>query len=148
MPMNMDRVCRICLQENTNLSPIFCNGQGVGNLSDLPQKIQICGAVECHEQDGLPALICDVCIYKASVAHEFRQLCQHSDTRLRLYYNKPAKYNAIVRYIIIFILIMHWLAIIEELILIFSYFISNKLKLKIHTWCHYCRYIYILNILK
>ena len=100
MPMNMDRVCRICLQENTNLSPIFCNGQSVANLVDLPQKIQICGGVECQEQDGLPTLICDVCIYKASVAHEFRQLCQHSDARLRLYYNKPAKYNAIVSFTI------------------------------------------------
>ncbi|OXU22310.1 hypothetical protein TSAR_003391 [Trichomalopsis sarcophagae] len=95
MPMNMDRVCRICLQENTNLSPIFCNGHEIGsNLTDISQKIQVCGAVECHEQDGLPALICDVCIYKASVAHEFRQLCQHSDARLRLYYNKPARFNA------------------------------------------------------
>lgn len=98
MPMNMDRVCRICLSENTNLSPIFCNNQDAGNLMDLPQKIQVCGDVECHEQDGLPSLICDVCIYKANFAHEFRQLCQLSDARLRLYYNKPSKYGTDVSF--------------------------------------------------
>ena len=96
MPMNMERACRICLQENPSLTSIFPNNQEVGNINDLGQKIQICGAIECHEQDGLPGLICDVCIYKATVAHEFRQLCQHSDARLRLYYNKPPKYNAMV----------------------------------------------------
>ncbi|KAL7307081.1 hypothetical protein TKK_0000818 [Trichogramma kaykai] len=94
MPMNMDRVCRICLQENTNLTPIFANDPNLSNLTDLSQKIQICGGVECNQQDGLPSHICDVCIYKATVAYEFRQLSQHSDTRLRVFYNKPAKYSA------------------------------------------------------
>lgn len=93
LPINMDRVCRICLTEGTNLSPIFSANQEVNNFSGLSQKIQVCGSIEIHEQDGLPSLICDVCIYKASVAHEFRQQCQHSDTRLRMYYNKPAKCN-------------------------------------------------------
>ncbi|XP_012285162.1 zinc finger protein 260 [Orussus abietinus] len=93
LPLNMDRVCRVCLSEGTNLSPIFCTDQEVEDFSGLPQKIQICGSIDIHEQDGLPSLICDVCIYKASVAHEFRQQCQHSDARLRLYYNKPARCN-------------------------------------------------------
>ncbi|KAG7209489.1 hypothetical protein KM043_015575 [Ampulex compressa] len=93
LPINMDRVCRICLTEGTNLSQIFCTNQEVGDFSGLPQKIQVCGSIEIYEQDGLPSLICDVCIYKASVAHEFRQQCQHSDARLRMYYNKPAKCN-------------------------------------------------------
>lgn len=96
MAINANRNCRICLQENTNLSPIFCNGQSIDNLSDIAEKIKVCGAVECHEQDGLPSMICDSCIYKASVAYEFRQLCQYSDTRLRLCYNKPPRYNATV----------------------------------------------------
>ncbi|KAK0079418.1 hypothetical protein PV326_008740 [Microctonus aethiopoides] len=91
LPPNMDRVCRICLSEGTNLSPIFCTEEDVTDFSGLAQKIQICGAIEMHERDGLPSLICDVCIYKASVAHEFRQQCQNSDARLRLYYDKPAK---------------------------------------------------------
>lgn len=91
LPVNMDRVCRICLTEGTNLSSIFSSAQDVNELTGLPQKIQICGSIEIDEQDGLPSLICDICIYKASVAHEFRQQCQHSDTKLRMYYNKPAK---------------------------------------------------------
>ncbi|XP_076636945.1 uncharacterized protein LOC143349511 [Colletes latitarsis] len=91
LPFNMDRICRICLTEGTNLSPIFCGDQEVSDFSGLPQKIQICGSIEIHEQDGLPSLICDICIYKASVAHEFRQQCQHSDAKLRMYYNKPSK---------------------------------------------------------
>ncbi|KAJ8667984.1 hypothetical protein QAD02_009647 [Eretmocerus hayati] len=89
MPMDIDRICRVCLQESTKLSSIFLNEQN----PNLQQKLQTCGAIECHEQDGLPSLICDVCIYKAGVAHEFRQLCQHSDNRLRLYYDKPTKLN-------------------------------------------------------
>ncbi|KAH0948849.1 hypothetical protein HN011_000008 [Eciton burchellii] len=93
LPLNMERVCRICLTEGTNLSPIFSTNQEVNDFSGLSQKIQVCGSIEIHEQDGLPSLICDVCIYKASVAHEFRQQCQHSDARLRMYYNKPAKCN-------------------------------------------------------
>ena len=91
LPLNMERICRICLTEGTNLSPIFCTDQEVSDFSSLPQKIQVCGSIEIHEQDGLPSLICDLCIYKASVAHEFRQQCQHSDAKLRLYYNKPTK---------------------------------------------------------
>lgn len=91
LPINMDRVCRICLTEGTSLSSIFSSTQEVNDLTALSQKIQVCGSIEIHEQDGLPSLICDVCIYKASVAHEFRQQCQHSDARLRMYYNKPAK---------------------------------------------------------
>lgn len=93
LPLNMDRVCRICLTESNNLSPIFCTDQEVDDFSDLPQKIQVCGSIDIHEQDGLPSLICDVCVYKASVAHEFRQQCQHSNARLRMYYNKPEKCN-------------------------------------------------------
>ncbi|EZA48334.1 hypothetical protein X777_13848 [Ooceraea biroi] len=93
LPLNMDRVCRICLTEGTNLSPIFSANQEVNDFSCLSQKIQVCGSIEIHEQDGLPSLICDVCAYKASVAHEFRQQCQHSDVKLRMYYNKPAKCN-------------------------------------------------------
>ncbi|XP_015127245.1 zinc finger protein 709 [Diachasma alloeum] len=91
----MDRVCRICLTEATNLTPIFCTGQELDDLSGLPHKIQQCGAIEIHERDGLPSLICDVCIYKANVAHEFRQQCQHSDARLRLYYDKPPRTDPI-----------------------------------------------------
>lgn len=93
LPMNMDRVCRICLTESTNLSPIFCSNQEVVQFSEISQKIQICGSIEIQEQDGLPSLICNDCIFKSSIAHEFRQLCQHSDARLRLYYNKPSKSN-------------------------------------------------------
>lgn len=94
LPINMDRVCRICLTEATNLSSIFSpqkESLTVNDLMDLSQKIQVCGSIELHEQDGLPSLICDVCIYRATIAHEFRQQCQHSDAKLRMYYNKPAK---------------------------------------------------------
>ncbi|XP_012263359.2 zinc finger protein 260-like [Athalia rosae] len=93
LPLNLDRACRICLSESTNLSPIFCSDPATDDFSGLYQKIQVCGSIEIREQDGLPSLICDVCIYKATVAHEFRQQCQNSDSRLRLYYNKPAKSN-------------------------------------------------------
>ncbi|XP_034942095.1 zinc finger protein 699-like [Chelonus insularis] len=95
MPPHMDRVCRLCLSECNNLSSIFSLNQESGETSELSQRIQTCGAIEIHERDGLPSLICDVCIYKANVAHEFRQQCQHSDARLRLYYNKPARSNFI-----------------------------------------------------
>ncbi|XP_025155981.1 zinc finger protein 260 isoform X2 [Harpegnathos saltator] len=97
LPLNIDRVCRICLTEGTNLSPIFSTNQVEndfqGENSLLSQKIQVCGSIEIHEQDGLPSLICDVCAYKARVAHEFREQCQSSDAKLRMYYNKPAKCN-------------------------------------------------------
>ncbi|XP_031835495.1 uncharacterized protein LOC116428184 isoform X2 [Nomia melanderi] len=98
LPLNMDRICRICLTEGTNLSPIFATDQDVNDFSSLPQKIQVCGSIEIQEQDGLPSLICDICIYKASVAHEFRQQCQHSDAKLRMYYNKPAKSTIVDTY--------------------------------------------------
>lgn len=100
LPINMDRACRICLTEGNNLSPIFSANQEVNNYSGLPQKIQVCGSIEIHEQDGLPSLICDICIYKATVAHDFRQQCQHSDAKLRTYYNKPAKCNITVNIIL------------------------------------------------
>lgn len=93
--LNMNRVCRICLTESNNLMPIF-SADRVNDFSGLSQKIQICGSIELYEQDGLPSSICDICSYKASVAHEFRQQCQNSDARLRMYYNKPVKCNITV----------------------------------------------------
>ena len=95
-PINMDRVCRICLMDSRNLSPIFCPDHEIDDFSGLSQKIQVCGSIEVHENDGFPSLICDVCVYKATVAHEFRQQCQQSDSRLRLLFDKPSRNNIIV----------------------------------------------------
>ncbi|XP_043496941.1 zinc finger protein 260-like [Polistes fuscatus] len=93
LSLNMDRMCRICLNETNNLISIFCANQEVNHYAALPQKIQECGSIDIDEQDGLPSLICENCIYKVNIAHEFRQLCQHSNARIRLYYNNPGKCN-------------------------------------------------------
>lgn len=127
LPFNMDRICRICLTESTNLSPIFCGDQEVSDFSGLPQKIQVCGSIEIHEQDGLPSLICDICIYKASVAHEFRQQCQHSDAKLRMYYNKPAK-NTIMVNMTFHLFIMYNIVNVYIFFNILGYIYTNGLK--------------------
>ncbi|XP_066596745.1 zinc finger protein 502-like [Prorops nasuta] len=95
MTLNMDRICRICLIESTNLTPIFGSGQNINNYIAVANKIQICGSIDIQEQDGFPSLICEVCAYKAAVAYEFRQQCQNSDAKLRLYFNKPSTSTAV-----------------------------------------------------
>lgn len=95
-PLNTDQICRVCLSESNNLSSIFNVNQEVDDFSSVSEKLSLCGSISVDHQDGLPSLICDVCIYKASIAYEFRQLCQNSDTRLRSYYNKPLKHNKTV----------------------------------------------------
>ncbi|KAH0535203.1 zinc finger protein 665-like isoform X1 [Cotesia glomerata] len=89
--LDFDRVCRICLTESTNLTSLYCNDSVPGVFPSLSQRISTCGAIELNERDGLPSLICENCIYKASVAHDFREQCQNSDARLRLCYDKPAR---------------------------------------------------------
>lgn len=94
LPLNIDRVCRICLNENSTLLSIFDPNEE----ADFSKKIQVCGSIEIEVQDGLPSLICNVCRYKVNVAQEFRDLCQQSDAKLRLLYNKPAKSKFMVRF--------------------------------------------------
>lgn len=40
---------------------------------------------QVYKNDGLPAVICNNCIYRLGAAYHFKQQCENSDLRLRSY---------------------------------------------------------------
>ncbi|XP_055681295.1 zinc finger protein 195-like [Lutzomyia longipalpis] len=80
MDYNTNKLCRVCLEEGV-LTSIF-NTEFSMTPSDM---IQMCAKVKIFKNDGMPAVICNNCIYRLGVAYHFKQQCENSDIRLRQY---------------------------------------------------------------
>ncbi|KAJ9585794.1 hypothetical protein L9F63_002431 [Diploptera punctata] len=80
-PMNFNEICRLCLsEEGEKYSLSHC-------VDDVPLSIRImaCISLEMYEGDGLPSHICHQCAEEVESYYKFKQKCQTSDARLRLY---------------------------------------------------------------
>ncbi|XP_020286533.1 zinc finger protein 568-like [Pseudomyrmex gracilis] len=97
MRANRDtNLCRVCLTVDYNNQCIFrrnLDDPNGASISELSQKLQLCGGVEVLEDDGLPAGICVKCLMKVNVAYELREQCQKADIQLRKLYGKVLKKN-------------------------------------------------------
>ncbi|XP_044587643.1 uncharacterized protein LOC123267169 [Cotesia glomerata] len=96
---NSHKICRICLKESNNLSPLFPNDQEQPKYPGLAEKIRECGDIklcEGKEYFGvciLPSMICDTCIENTKISYKFRLQCQYSAKKLQLYYEELIQNN-------------------------------------------------------
>ncbi|KAJ8932685.1 hypothetical protein NQ318_020334 [Aromia moschata] len=79
LTMNINNICRICLEKGPKLMPIF-DPIKPPHFSIL---IMACAAVQVLEGDGLPPYICQKCISKLNIAFQFKTQCENSDAKLR-----------------------------------------------------------------
>lgn len=79
LTMNINNICRICLEKGSKLMPIF-DPIKPPHFSIL---IMACASVQVEEGDGLPPYICQKCISKLNVAFQFKTQCETSDAKLR-----------------------------------------------------------------
>ncbi|KAF5304703.1 hypothetical protein FQA39_LY09480 [Lamprigera yunnana] len=79
LTMNINNICRVCLEKGPKLMPIF-DPIKPPHFSIL---IMACASVQVLEGDGLPPYICQKCISKLNVAFQFKTQCESSDAKLR-----------------------------------------------------------------
>ncbi|KRT86781.1 zinc-finger associated domain containing protein [Oryctes borbonicus] len=84
MNMNMNVVCRTCLQINVRCVNIFCHSVK-GKL--LAEMLMNCISVKVREGDGLPCHVCTSCKARLTSLWDFRQLVLKSEMTLRENYN-------------------------------------------------------------
>ncbi|XP_023030259.2 uncharacterized protein [Leptinotarsa decemlineata] len=79
LTVNVNNICRICLEKGPKLMPIF-DPIKPPHFSIL---IMACAAVQVLQGDGLPPYICQKCISKLNIAFQFKTQCESSDAKLR-----------------------------------------------------------------
>ncbi|XP_030384325.1 zinc finger protein 205 [Scaptodrosophila lebanonensis] len=80
MDYNIHKICRVCLEEGAQTS-IYST-----EFAMMPSAMMMmCAKIRVYKTDGLPAVICNNCIYRLGVAYHFKQECENSDIRLRQY---------------------------------------------------------------
>lgn len=80
MDYNIHKICRVCLEEGA-LTSIYST-----EFAMMPMTMMMmCAKIRVYKTDGLPAVICNNCIYRLGVAYHFKQECENSDIRLRQY---------------------------------------------------------------
>ncbi|GJQ86443.1 hypothetical protein Trydic_g10350 [Trypoxylus dichotomus] len=80
----MDKLCRSCMCESTNVRNLFEVKDALGDQSHLiADMLMTCASVEITKGDPLPKVICAQCELKLSVAFEFKQQCEKTDVSLR-----------------------------------------------------------------
>ncbi|GJQ81050.1 hypothetical protein Trydic_g21859 [Trypoxylus dichotomus] len=81
--MNINNICRICLERGPKLMPIF-DPIKPRHFSIL---IMACASVQVIEGDGLPPYICQKCISRLNIAYQFKSQCESSDAKIRQYFD-------------------------------------------------------------
>ncbi|XP_067623463.1 zinc finger protein 32 [Eurosta solidaginis] len=80
MDYNIHKICRVCLEEGA-LTSIYST-----EFAMMPcTMLMMCAKIRVYKSDGMPAVICNNCIYRLGVAYHFKQECENSDMRLRQY---------------------------------------------------------------
>lgn len=96
LTMNMNNICRICLEKGSRLMPIFdpvkpphfpllimaCAAVQVSFLS-YPLKKNSGEILQVLQGDGLPPYICQKCVSRLNIAFQFKTQCESSDAKLR-----------------------------------------------------------------
>lgn len=104
--MNINNICRVCLEKGPKLMPIF-DPIKPPHFSIL---IMACASVQVNKNkyiiieklyaisqvldgDGLPRYICQKCITKLNIAFQFKTQCESSDAKLRQCFEQNAFHN-------------------------------------------------------
>lgn len=80
MDYNINKMCRICLEEGVHTSIFTTDFQ-----MTPAEMIMLCAKVKVSKNDGMPSVICNNCIYRLGTAYHFKQQCENSDIRLKQY---------------------------------------------------------------
>ncbi|KAL1506098.1 hypothetical protein ABEB36_005526 [Hypothenemus hampei] len=75
--MKLDKICRTCLAQKTDLKKLFD--------ACIPNMIMSFTSMQIIEGDGLPPQICTQCLREVNKAFCFKQKCEKSDSTLRTY---------------------------------------------------------------
>lgn len=95
LTMNINNICRICLEKGPRLMPIFdpvkpphfpllimaCAAVQVKILDNIPRHLK--RIFQVLQGDGLPPYICQKCVSKLNIAFQFKSQCETSDAKLR-----------------------------------------------------------------
>ncbi|CAH1373891.1 unnamed protein product [Tenebrio molitor] len=71
-----DGTCRVCLGKH-HLNSIFGK--------NLSEKIMYCASVQIVEDDNLPKMICNQCLFYLDIAYIFRTVCEATNQKLQNY---------------------------------------------------------------
>ncbi|KAJ9576887.1 hypothetical protein L9F63_006505 [Diploptera punctata] len=88
MPLNFDKVCRLCMSQENMLFPLFKNEE------NLHQKVMdIIPDLLLRADDGLPRQVCSQCLQQVNSSYDFKQHCENTDTILRKLLLQMQVYN-------------------------------------------------------
>ena len=82
VPQKFYELCRLCLSCDGVKLSIF-DDEGIQR--NFPLKIMTCLSIVVSEQDLLPPLVCQRCVYKLDVLYDFREGAKKSDAILKQY---------------------------------------------------------------
>ncbi|XP_055626439.1 zinc finger protein 436-like [Toxorhynchites rutilus septentrionalis] len=77
--MNSEHICRCCLTNAGKFSPLF----EIYNDYYLPKVINVCTGLSIIQSDGLPDILCEICLVKLITAYETRRLFIRSNDQLK-----------------------------------------------------------------
>lgn len=83
---NMQKLCRICLEEALSLMSLF------DREFSLPEIIESFTTVSITLNDGLPQRICSDCFNGLNEAYDFKIKCEKADKRLREFMDQGNTY--------------------------------------------------------
>ncbi|XP_011634536.1 transcription factor gaf1 [Pogonomyrmex barbatus] len=81
VPQKFYDLCRLCLSRDGVKFSIFKEG----GQQNIAEKISTCLSITVKDDDPLPPIICQQCVYKLNMLHDFREESQKSDLLLKQY---------------------------------------------------------------
>uniref|UniRef100_A0A8D8GPM2 Zinc finger protein 235 n=1 Tax=Culex pipiens TaxID=7175 RepID=A0A8D8GPM2_CULPI len=74
-------ICRVCMDDDgENFTSVFSED---GSKTTAAVMIVDCAGVEVAKDDGMPEMICNVCLCAIREAHKIRSKCRNTDRKLR-----------------------------------------------------------------
>ncbi|KAG5883225.1 hypothetical protein JTB14_011417 [Gonioctena quinquepunctata] len=87
--ISIDKICRTCLSEASNMRSVFSIEESTGENLRLFEMLIACASVQVMSNDGLPSQVCLQCVHYITRAFSFKQLCERSDNTLRELLERP-----------------------------------------------------------
>ncbi|CAH1980623.1 unnamed protein product [Acanthoscelides obtectus] len=88
-----DELCRLCATKSTMVLAINIF-ENEGAIRQISKKIDTCLPVKVHEQDCLPKMICENCLYKLELFSDFRERSARTERLLVELYKEIATTRA------------------------------------------------------
>ncbi|XP_029163516.1 zinc finger protein 37-like [Nylanderia fulva] len=84
----MQMICRLCLQLERDITPLFCDNVNDDECRKLRLQITDLCSIVILQYDDLPKVICWKCKVRLHDAYEFINLCKNSNNKLHEYNEK------------------------------------------------------------